>query len=83
MENWTSCLRRYAGFPSCEEGPSDFVYDGDMTSLKTFFKLNGSENWKRVYIEVKSTGHSSRDRFHLSSSQFDKVSSFKNIAEIL
>ena len=73
MDNWTSCLRHYAGFPNCEEGPSDFVYKGDMSAIQKLFKLTENGNWKTVYIEVKATSRSSKDYFHLSASQFERV----------
>ena len=80
--NWTSCLRHYAKFPRCDEGPSDFVYEGDMEAVKQLFQLHDFDgNWKTVYIEVKATFGEKRD-FHLSNCQFERVNFSNSIVDI-
>ena len=71
--NWTSSLRHYVGFLQCTEGPSDFVYNGDMEAFKSFFRLDNNKHWKVEYIEVKATTGSEKFFFHLSDRQFERA----------
>jgi hypothetical protein len=72
--NWTSGLKAYEGLPRRAEGPADFVYNGKyMNALRQCLGLSNSEEWKAVYIEVKSTGGPEKFYFHLSEAQFELV----------
>ena len=70
--NWTSCLRHFAGLSKSEEGESDFYYEGDMKAFRDVFNLENDIDWKKVYIEVKSTATEAKD-FKLSGRQFQMV----------
>lgn len=80
--NWTSCLRRYARFVPCEEGPSDFIYSGDMDAFKSLFNLPSDRQWKTAYIEVKSTSRPEKFRFHLSDRQFERVTRIETVTDL-
>lgn len=44
-----------------------------MNALRESFRLNSSEEWEVVFIEVKSTGGPEKFYFHLSEAQFNLV----------
>jgi hypothetical protein len=75
-KHWTSSLRTYANFPACEEGISDFEYEGDVTPLLYSFGIyNLPRTLTKVHIEVKSSGGDEKGFFHLSEAQFRYVNS--------
>lgn len=67
--NWTSSLRHSAGLSPCLEGESDFYYEGDMKTFWNIFDLENEGEWRKAYIEVKSTTTEAKE-FKLSDRQF-------------
>ncbi len=74
--NWTSHLRKYAGFSQIQEGLSDFLIQGDdIPVFLKLFEIPEERKWTAVYIEVKASAtRKGNSKFRISSNQFKLVS---------
>lgn len=83
--NWTSHLRKYAGFSEIQEGLSDFLIQGDdVPVFLKLFEIPEERKWTKVYIEVKASVKVN-SKFKISMNQFKLVSPvyFPNILLLL